>query len=1187
MTIPVSPVTNTQTFGAWLSSTNRLIELVSQNTVTSDATVGGSITTGNSFVNGHFGAGHLYAETALIGGNVSTNSTLNILANVNFTYSGANLTSITANSTSSNLTIGTENTAIVGNTLFVNAVINVVSAATLGGVVTVSNTLTVANVATFNDNINAENIVPQSNVTFDLGSPTNLFKNTYTQTVLFATGSANSTQYTGTANNANNFNGQPASFYTNATNITAGTLDPARLSGTYTINVTGTASNATNLNNQPGSFYTNATNITTGTLPWAQAPSGTVNTSGAFTITGIHTHSANVVMGNTTVNTQLSNATILISNSTSTTTLGLTDLRIGNTATNVIIANTTSSFGGNVSVIGSLNAANVTAALFTGNVTGNVTGTASNATNLNSQPGSFYTNATNITAGTLDPARLSGTYTIDVTGTASNATNLNNQPASFYTNATNITTGTLATARLPATINTTTLNASTVNTINIVANGSTGTAGQVLSANGTGIYWASAASGTVSSIDTGNGLAGGPITSTGTISILANSGIVANSTGTFVNTAFIGTLTANNATNLNNQPASFYTNATNLTTGTVPSARLPSSSTSQAGIVQLVDSVANPSITLAATANSVKAVYDFAVGLAATGTPPSGANTNIQFNNSGSFGGSAAFTFNNTTNTVTVGSQLSVGANASLSTDFLRIGNSTVNTAISAASITLNGVNVNTAITGNAATAFSNATAFASNASNISSGTLANARLPSAVDVTSVNATTLGVSANINIAAAGALVLAPGARLSANGTVGTAGQTLHSNGTSVYWDTDDQGVTSVATGNGLTGGTITTTGTVSVLANNGITANTTGLFVTQGTGTVVNSTGVHVNANNGITANTTGLFVTQGTGAVVNSTGVHVNTAFIGTLTANNATNLNGQPASFYTNASNITTGTLPDARLSAAVVNTSANFTIAGILTYVANVHIGNSTVNTQQSNATILISNSTSTTTLGLTDLRIGNTATNVVIANTTSTFGGNVVITGTANITANLVVGAASELIIANGAGIQANGSFGTSGQVLSSNGTGVYWATLPGVNTAAQFSWTNAHSFSANVAMTGWLDIESFVETDATPAISAGTLTLDLAAAQVFDVSLNANITTLTINNVPATASKVTSFTLVLTADGTTRTIAWPAAFRWPGNTAPTITSTLNKRDVLAFFTSDNGTSWNAFISGQNL
>jgi len=102
--------------------------------------------------------------------------------------------------------------------------------------------------------------------------------------------------------------------------------------------------------------------------------------------------------------------------------------------------------------------------------------------------------------------------------------------------------------------------------------------------------------------------------------------------------------------------------------------------------------------------------------------------------------------------------------------------------------------------------------------------------------------------------------------ISANGSNGSSGQFLTSNGTATYWSSGGTGtVTSIATGNGLTGGPITTTGTISVLANNGITANSTGLFVTQGTGTVVNSTGVHVNS------------------------------AYIGTLSANNTTYVNGK----------------------------------------------------------------------------------------------------------------------------------------------------------------------------------------------------------------------------------------------------------------------------------------------------
>lgn len=153
------------------------------------------------------------------------------------------------------------------------------------------------------------------------------------------------------------------------------------------------------------------------------------------------------------------------------------------------------------------------------------------------------------------------------------------------------------------------------------------------------------------------------------------------------------------------------------------------------------------------------------------------------------------------------------------------------------------------------------------------------------------------------------LVLDTTVGLQANGGIGTAGQVLTSNATTVYWSTPTTGtVTSISTGNGLSGGPITSTGTVSVLANSGITANSTGTFVTQGTGMVVNATGVHVNAT------------------------------YIGTLSANNTTYLNGQLAAYYTNASNITTGTLPWARAPTGTVNTSAAFTFSGLHTFNGN---------------------------------------------------------------------------------------------------------------------------------------------------------------------------------------------------------------------------------------------------------
>lgn len=114
------------------------------------------------------------------------------------------------------------------------------------------------------------------------------------------------------------------------------------------------------------------------------------------------------------------------------------------------------------------------------------------------------------------------------------------------------------------------------------------------------------------------------------------------------------------------------------------------------------------------------------------------------------------------------------------------------------------------------------------------------------------------------------------------------------------------------------------------------------------------------------------------------------------------------------------------------------------------------------------------------------------------------------------------------------------------------------------------------------------LRSYDETTSSPAVNAktSTLTLDLSVAQVFTVSLNADVNTLTINNTPATASRSTGFTLIFTADGTARNVTWGAAILWPGGTGPTITSTNGKKDVFSFVTTDGGTTWLGFVGGQN-
>ena len=109
------------------------------------------------------------------------------------------------------------------------------------------------------------------------------------------------------------------------------------------------------------------------------------------------------------------------------------------------------------------------------------------------------------------------------------------------------------------------------------------------------------------------------------------------------------------------------------------------------------------------------------------------------------------------------------------------------------------------------------------------------------------------------------------------------------------------------------------------------------------------------------------------------------------------------------------------------------------------------------------------------------------------------------------------------------------------------------------------------------------IISLRETKSAPTIATGVLTLDCNIGNVCIVLLSEDITSIVFTNVP---DDVYGITLTLVADGTARSVTWPASVKWPGGTAPTLTSTLNKEDTFVLITHDTGTTWAAAIAGQD-
>lgn len=89
-------------------------------------------------------------------------------------------------------------------------------------------------------------------------------------------------------------------------------------------------------------------------------------------------------------------------------------------------------------------------------------------------------------------------------------------------------------------------------------------------------------------------------------------------------------------------------------------------------------------------------------------------------------------------------------------------------------------------------------------------------------------------------------------------------------------------------------------------------------------------------------------------------------------------------------------------------------------------------------------------------------------------------------------------------------------------------------------------------------------------------------IDLETGNFFTKTITTT-TTFTVSNVPA-ANTVASFILELT-NGGSAAITWWANVRWPSGVAPTLS--LSGRDILGFYTYDNGANWNGIFLARNM
>jgi hypothetical protein len=1018
----------------------------------------------------------------------------------------------------------------------------------------------------------------------------------------------------GTAINSTSISQSANNTYANAVNYADGKAADAF--GNASAIATGSSSNAYS---NAVAFAANADNLTTGTLSLNRLPA-TVNVSLALNVTN-------------TVSISTSNVTVSQANDVAKitgTTISLTDslTETGNTyyaamshdkliaeKTYVVTGNTYVDYGeisrtGMFAVVG-LDTTN--SAIYVRGVTVNTSVIAIGNTTV------FST--INSTAFSGNGASLTSINAATVGGNS--ASDLRTYVETYASNATNITSGTVNSARLPSANDTTAGAVILVNSVTntsitavasansvktaydaaIAANTAGGTAAATAYSNGvtyTDNKAANAYSNAIAIAANATNLTSGTvnISRIPTVDAVNNTSITLIPVANNVKTAYDAAITANtNAASALANAATAYTNAiaiaanaTNLTSGTVNAARLPSANATVAGATLLVDSVSNTSPTAAASANSVKTAYDAAIAantlantaatsatsaysnaVTYTDTKIGTANTAMVANAGAAYTNAitiAANATNLTSGTVAFARLPSVDSisntsvalvpvanNVKTAYDAAITANTNAQTALTAAGAAYtNAVSytdtkigtANTAMAANAAAAYTNAIAFAANASNANNGTLAEARLPFRMDqaVRTTDSPTFANGSFTGSVSVGGNLTITGNLISTNvQTLSVADPLIKlavNNPSDLLWI----GFTGHYSGSGNTtnhAGLVRSPDTKEFI-----------LMSTYGDETAVaNNNTINVADASFSYANLQVSLLKAGNATVFSTIN---STAF--SQTANNATNLGGQAAAYYTNATNISTGTLPFARLpslfigTTTIQSTSAAQAVSGITTLAA----GNTTITGNISVTSVGSFDRVTTANNGSgTNIAIGDDAWfgDVNIADSVRIMGQQSANNG------HIIFGNADNSVKLGRTGTGAltwNGAFSVTGGLTT----------------------LSANLVMANNNITRPI-LTGYTEHEVANTAATGSYSLDCGAANFFDLTLTGNITIAPTNVPPAT--RMWAGTIAAKQDATgTRTITWPAGSKYPGGVAPPATTTANALDIWSLMTYDGGTSW---------
>lgn len=597
---------------------------------------------------------------------------------------------------------------------------------------------------------------------------------------------------------------------------------------------------------------------------------------------------------------------------------------------------------------------------------------------------------------------------------------------------------------------------------------------------------------------------------------------------------------------------------------------VPYANSTANGVVTLIDSVSNTSATIAAAANSVKTAYDAATAAYANAIAysssiniPDGI-TQLAVTNSGSSGYLLdQYTGSNPTIYVGGGETISfslavpghpflirVSSGGANTTDgLIHVSNTGVVTTGSSAQGQVDGTlywkvpfslvgstyvyqcSIHGGMVGNIV--ITPPSSYFANASNITSGTLDTARLPATANIS----TAVNVGANVNLTTSGISV----GNSSAN--VQITGSGINTNGTVAVTNTLAAGNTTI-TGFANVSSTLSVTG-VATFGNNVVVS---GNLVVTGSTTYVNTNIFQVSDNiitlnadaAGSPADNVGFEVNRGSSAytyLLWDEGIDKWTfTNDGTTYFNIASNTDVSTA--YSNATSYADTKAATAYSNAtSYADTKAAAAYSNAVAYAAaNTYVNTTFAPLAGATFTGPVS--------GITTLAAGNT-TITGFANVSSTLqvGANIIL-GTTTISANGGVGSAGQVLTSGAGGnvywstvatggftngqsisvanlvvtniatlnaVSANGGLGSAGQVLTTNGSNVYWSTVSG-------GGGSSNTF-ATISVSGQTDVVADSTTDTLTLVAGNnvTITTDVSTDTITFVANNTLFTLTTVSN----------------------------------------------------------------------